>query len=121
MSSAISSSSRTLSCNFKAILDNALNDYTKQTGVDLSKYDFAKQLNDCGSPEDVLALLSDKAGQFREFREGNRKLINWISPIVHVVHLLSGFLGEALSAVRCRVDDPSAMPVQRFIHSTHFR
>jgi len=124
MSSAISSSSRTLSYNFKAILDNALNDYTRQTGVDLAKYDFAKQLEDRVSPEDVLGLLSDKAGQFREYREGNRKLINWISPIVHVVHVLSGFLGEAISAVRCRVDDHSAMPVQRFIdfiHSTHFR
>jgi|SRR5580693_6687314 hypothetical protein len=121
MSSAISSSSRTLSYNFKAILDNALNDYTKQTGVDLAKYDFAIQLDDCRSPEDVLGLLSDKAGQFKEFREGNRKLINWISPVVNVVHLLSVFLGEAISAVRCRIDDPSAMPVQRSIHSKHFR
>jgi hypothetical protein len=83
-----------------------------QTGVDLSKYDFARKIEDCGSPEDVLGLYSDKAGQFREYREGNRKLINWISPIVHVVHVLSGFLGEAISAVRCCVDDdPSAMPM----------
>ena len=101
MASASSSSSRMTSHNFKTILDNALNDYTKQMGVDLAKYDFAKQLEGCRSSEDVLRLFSDKAGQFKEYREGNRKLINWMKPIVQVVHVLSAFLGEAISIVSC--------------------
>jgi hypothetical protein len=93
-----------------AMLDDSLNDYTRQTGVDLAEYDSAKQLEGCSSPEDVLRLFSDKAGQFKEYREGNRKLINWTSPIVQVVHMLSGF-GEPLSAVSCHVNGPSSMSV----------
>jgi fungal STAND N-terminal Goodbye domain len=108
MSSISTSSSRTSYYNFKEILDRALNDYTQQTGVKLSKYDFVKQLDLCNSTEHVLALFSDKARQFKEFREKHSKLINWITPIVQIVHLLSGFLGESLSAVSCHVDDPSA-------------
>jgi hypothetical protein len=109
MSSTSTSSSRTSYYNFKEILDRALNDYTQQTGVNLAKYDFVKQLDLCNSPEHVLGLFSDKARQFKEFREKHSKLINWITPIVQIVHLLSGFLGEAVSAVSCHVDDPSAM------------
>ncbi|KAI9435171.1 hypothetical protein H4582DRAFT_2080087 [Lactarius indigo] len=50
-------------------------------------------------PMTVLKLLEDKAKQFKEFRDGNRKLLNWISPVVNVVHTLSGVLGAAVTLV----------------------
>ena len=101
MSSANQQGSRTSAFNFRSILQNALNDYTKQTGVDLSKYDFAKLLEGCDSSDEVLWLLKDEAEKFKEYREGNRKLINWISPIVKVVHVFAGAVGEGAAVVSC--------------------
>jgi len=98
-SNTISSSSAS---RFQFILDNALQDYTKQTGVDLTKYDFASQLERCASPDEVLMLLRDKARKFKEYRDGNRKLINWITPVVQFIHVFAGFLGEATSIVSRR-------------------
>lgn len=98
-STTLSSSSAS---RFQSILDNALRDYTKQTGVDLVKYDFVNQLEGCRSPDEVTLLLREKARKFKEYREGNRKLINWVTPIVQVVHVFSGFLGEASSMVSRR-------------------
>ena len=91
---------------FQSILDNALRDYTQQTGVDLAKYDFVNQLESCQSPDEVILLLRDKARKFKEYREGNRKMINWVTPIVQVVHVFSAFLGEASSMVSRRAFIP---------------
>jgi fungal STAND N-terminal Goodbye domain len=104
------SSSTTLSSpsasRFQLIFESALQDYTKQTGVDLTKYDFINQLERCRSPDEVLALLGDKAKKFKEYREGNRKLINCITPVVQVIHLFAGFLGEATSIVSRKAFKP---------------
>jgi hypothetical protein len=83
--------------SFQAILDKALVDYHKQTGIELDKHPFAEELRGRDSPDDVLKLLEDKANAFKVYRDGNRKLINWLSPVVRVAHLLSGVLGEAVS------------------------
>jgi hypothetical protein len=96
-------SSTTLSSSSASfILNNALQDYTQQTGVDLMKYDFANQIERCRSPDEVLMLLRDKAKKFKEYRDGNRKLINWVTPVVQFVYVFSGFLGEATSIVSCK-------------------
>ena len=89
--------------NFRLILD-ALDDYAKQTGIDLTKNPFADKLQGCNSPDSILALLQDKANAFKDFRDGNRKLINWLSPVVQVLHAFSGILGEAVSLVSPGID-----------------
>ena len=83
--------------SFQAILDKALADYCKQTGVELDKHPFAGELRD--SPDDVLKLLEDKANAFKVYRDGNRKLINCLKPVVRVIHVLSGVLGDSVSLV----------------------
>ena len=83
--------------SFQAILDRALADYREQIDVELDKHLFADELRDRDSPDDVLKLLEDKANRFKAYRDGNRKLINWLSPVVHVIHTLSGVLGQAVS------------------------
>ena len=85
------------SASFQAILGKALAEYCEQIGVDLDKHPFADELRDRFSPDDVLKLLEDKANAFKIYRDGNRKLINWLSPVVEVIHALSGVLGEAVS------------------------
>jgi hypothetical protein len=83
--------------SFQAILAEALADYSEQIGVQLDKHPFADELRGRDSPDDVLKLLEGKANAFKVYRDGNRKLINWLSPVVQVVHTLSGVLGEAVS------------------------
>ncbi len=85
--------------SFQPILDAALADYAKQIGIDLANHPFADSLRSCGSPDDVLKLLEDKANQFKHFRDGNRKLLNWLSPVVQVVHALSAILGTSITLV----------------------
>jgi hypothetical protein len=83
--------------SFQVILNKALKDYHEQIGVDLNKHPFANELRGRDSPDKVLKLLKDKANAFKVYRDGNRKLITWLTPVVQVVHMLSGFLGEAVS------------------------
>ena len=83
--------------SFQVILDKALADYCEQIGVQLDKHPFTNELRGRDSPDNVLKLLEDKANAFKVYRDGNRKLIDWLSPVVQVVHALSGALGQAVS------------------------
>lgn len=88
--------------SFQVILDKALADYREQIGVELDKHSFADELRGCDSPDDVLKLLDDKANTFKVYRDGNRKLFDWLTPVVQVIHALSGVLGEAVSLTQMR-------------------
>ena len=88
-----------MSASFQEILDKALADYREQIGVELDKHPFIDELRGRDSPDDVLRLLEEKAKAFKVYRDGNRKLINWLSPVLQVIHVLSGVLGEAVSAI----------------------
>ena len=84
--------------NFKLIAD-ALDDYVKKIGIDLTKYPHADALRACDSPKAVCELLQNKAHAFKDYRDGDRKLISWLKPVVEVVHGFSGVLGQAISLV----------------------
>ena len=84
--------------NFQLIID-ALADYTKITGVDLSTNPFAATLEQSNSPDAILQLLQGREKAFQEYRDGNRRLINCLSPAVRVLQAFSGILGEAVSLV----------------------
>jgi hypothetical protein len=93
------SSTPTIPSDFQSIFDAALRDYSKQTGINLATHPCAQDLQNCRSPDDLLNVLQDKANQFQEYRDGNRKLINFLKPIVQVLHTLSGVLAEATAPV----------------------
>ena len=78
---------------------HALADYSKQTGVDLSNSPFTTALEQSNSPEAILQLLQQREKAFKDYRDGNRRLINCLSPAVKVLHAFSGILGEAVSLV----------------------
>ena len=82
--------------NVKLII-NALADYAKETGVDLSRNPFAAKLEQSQSPKDILQLLEDQGRAFEEYR--NRRLINFLYPVVKVLHGFSGILSEAAGLV----------------------
>ena len=87
------------STSIQPILDAAFVDYAKQIGIDPAKHPFANRLQTCHSPDDVLKLLEDKANEFKDYRDGNRKLIDCIKPVVNVIHAFSDVLGEVVSLV----------------------
>ena len=91
--------------NFQLVI-NALADYTNLTGVDLSNNPFAENLQRCNTPDAILDLLQEREKAFKEYRDGNRSLINSISPTVRVLHAFSSFLGEATSLVSYIYHEP---------------
>ena len=84
--------------NIQLIVD-ALADYAKITGIDLAKNPFAAALEQSSSPETILELLREREKAFKEYRDGNRKLISCLSPAVKVIQAFSGVLGEAVNLV----------------------
>ena len=84
--------------NVKAIID-ALADYAKETGIDLSKNPFAAKLEQSRSSDAILQLLEEREKAFKEYRDGKRRLINCLNPAVKVLHRFSGILSEAAGLV----------------------
>ena len=84
--------------NFRLLID-AFDDYAKQVGEDLTKNPLADALRACDSPNAVLELLQEKAHAFKEYRDGDHKLIGYLKPVVQVVQGFSGFIGDAITFV----------------------
>ena len=85
--------------NFQSILDAALDDYHKHTGIDLTKHPSAVQLQNCHSPDDVVEVLLERGASFKDYREKYRRLIDCLRPVVKVIHALSSIIGEGASLV----------------------
>jgi hypothetical protein len=85
--------------NFQLIVDAALTDYTKITGTDLSQTPFAITIQQSNSLETILQLLHEREKTFKEYRDGNRKLINFLTPPVKIFQAFSGILGQAVNVV----------------------
>jgi hypothetical protein len=97
MSSTAQATSSTF--NFQLIIDKALANYTEITGTDLSNTPFATAIRQSNSPEVVLRLLDEREKSFKEYREGNRKLINCLTPAVKMFQAISGILGKTVNMV----------------------
>ncbi|KAI9429974.1 hypothetical protein H4582DRAFT_2021072, partial [Lactarius indigo] len=80
---------------FKSMLDAALAEYRKKTGGDLLSHWLAAELQTCDSVDGVLNILQDQAKAFEQ--SGDRKLMKWIDPLVHVLYTFSGALGDGVS------------------------
>ena len=97
--------------NFQLII-NALADYTNQTGIDLTRSPFAEKIELSSSPEAILELLQERERAFKEYREGNRRLIRCLSPGVKVLHAFSGIAGEAVSLVSVTYQPVNLLPTR---------
>jgi hypothetical protein len=91
----------------QSIID-ALVDYTKVTGIDLSNNPFVAAIEHANSPEAILVRLQERGNTFKEYRDGNRRLISSLRPAVKVIHSFSSILGEAAGLVSytCHPGDP---------------
>jgi hypothetical protein len=84
--------------NIQSVVD-ALADYARTTGIDLSKNQFATALEQSTSPEAILQLLQGREKAFKEYRDGDRRLISCLTPAVNILQAFSGILGEAVNLV----------------------
>ncbi|KAN0113450.1 hypothetical protein V8E52_007731 [Russula decolorans] len=75
MSSTGQATSSTSSTSNIQLITNALAEYAKITGVDLSKNPFAAAIEQLNSPEAILELLQEREKAFNEYRDNNRRLI----------------------------------------------
>jgi hypothetical protein len=101
MSSTGQATSSTSTSTFQSVID-ALADYTEMTGIDLSESPFAAALEQSSSPEAIFQLLQGREQAFKEYRDGNRRLITCLSPAVSVLQAFSGILGDVVSLVSQR-------------------
>ena len=81
------------------LITNALGDYAKITGIDLSKNPFADAIECANSPAVILELLQEREKAFKDYRDGNKRLIACLTPAVNVIQAFSGMLGEAVGVV----------------------
>ena len=93
-STAITSSS-----SIQILFNNALKEYTSQTGDDLASHPLSTKIITCDSVESITAVLREQADAFHKFREGDRNVMKWLEPMVNVVNVLSATLGEGISQV----------------------
>ena len=96
---AVQATSSTSSTSNIQLITDALLDYSKITGIDLSKNPFATAIERADSPGTILELLQEREKAFKDYREGNKRLISCLSPAVNVIQAFSGILGEAVSLV----------------------
>jgi hypothetical protein len=103
MSSTGQATPSTQADNVQLII-TALADYTKETGIDLSKNPFATKLKqpESNSPEAILQLLQEREKAFKGYRNDYRKLINCLNPPVRILHRFSGILSKAAGLVSRR-------------------
>jgi hypothetical protein len=81
---------------FKAVFEDALADYAKISGTDLSENRFVVKTGQADSPEAILQLLQEQANIFRD---DDQTLAVVLSCAVNDLYALSGILGAAVGTV----------------------
>ena len=81
------------------LIIGALAEYSNQTGIDLSQNPFSEKFQQSNTPDAILELLQEREKAFKEYRNGSRRLISCLGPTVRILHVFSGFLGEATNLV----------------------
>jgi len=84
---------------FQDVFNGALGEFTDHTGKDLTTHPLTSELENCRSADDVLRVLREQAKAFREFREGNKKLMKILDPTVNVICSLSLAFGDTIGLV----------------------
>jgi len=85
--------------NFTAILNTASTEYHRVTGKRLDTHPFAALLDTCNTPDAVLNIFRTQAQDFSKFRKGDERLMAWLDPIIHILFVFSGTLGEGIGLV----------------------
>ena len=99
MSQAPSPSTSTPSPNFQSIFHAALKAYEKKTKRDILVDPLFAQLQACGSPSDILAVLQGKVDEFDQARSADERLSQWLNPTINVLYSFSATIGSGVGLV----------------------
>ena len=75
------------SSHLRVLFEAALEDYKKQTGIELAEHPLAERLQDGNTVDAVAAILREQAQDFKEFREKD-KLLKPLKKVLNVLHVL---------------------------------
>ena len=95
-----STSLSTSPSDLNSILHAALSEYKEKTGGGLLEHPFAKEVKECDSIGAISAILQGQAREFRQFKDGDQRLMKWIDPMVDTLSTFSETLGGVASIVR---------------------
>ena len=76
------------SSHLRVLFQTALNDYEKQTGIELTKHPLAERLQDCNSVESVSDILREQAKDLDKFREKDN-VLKPLKKVLTVLHIIS--------------------------------
>ena len=76
------------SSHLGVLFEAALEDYKRQTGIELAKHPLTDRLQDCNSVESVIAILREQAQDFKEFREKDQ-VMKPLRKVLTVLQMLS--------------------------------
>ena len=85
--------------DLRAILEAALKEYERQTGISLANHPLTEYLKHCDSVDAVTAVLRDQAQAFSGFR-GNERVLQPLKGIVTSLFVFSAAAEKSLSIVR---------------------
>lgn len=81
------------------IFEQALEEYKKKTGNELTAHPLAAEINGCNSPNAILPILERKAHELNQSGSSDERLFKWLLPTTTVLHTLSVTLGESVGLV----------------------
>jgi len=76
------------------IFGMALNNYTRQTGIDLINDPLAVQVKNCDTPHAILDVLREQALAIDRVEDGNTQLMECLRPIEDIIGHLHVFSGH---------------------------
>lgn len=85
--------------NVRPFFEQALEEYKKKTGFDLTAHPLAAEINACNSPKAVLTLLEWKANELKQSRRSDERPIKWFIPTMTILNAFSATLGEDFGSV----------------------
>ena len=77
-------------CILESLFQSALDEYEKQTKINLVGHPLAVQIQRCNNVESITDLIQDQARAFLEYRGGNHKALTFLKRTVQALHNLSG-------------------------------
>ena len=81
-------SNQSASSRLRVLFQKALEDYERQTGINLIKHPLAERLQDIDSVEDVTEILREQAKDFDNFRQKD-KVLKPLKNVLTVLHIVS--------------------------------
>jgi hypothetical protein len=84
--------------NFQAIFNAAVEAYKRKTKEDIASHPLADELKPCTSPNDIIAVLQQRALEFEKSRSADQRL-KWLTPTINVLYAFSATLGEGVGLV----------------------